>query len=477
MGKRTEKTLTAAFCRSAKPAELVTPDGTRTGRISYPDLEVKGLELRVSARGEKTWCFRYRNRLNGRQGRVTLGLFDPSFDSAPDEPQEIRTLTLHGARAAARLLRGKVDAGADPAADRRFARMAVKTEPIQTMADLSKAYFEACETGTHRPGRRRRKADSTIKMERWLWGKYLEPRIADEFIEGLTRARLKALLREIFSLAPSQADKCRGLLSQFFNFAVEEERLAANPIARVAKMADQTPRTRTLSADELKMLWSALEGGVALRIPTKTGDQPLLVSPPVRIAIQVAMVTLQRRSEVAGMQVSELDLENKVWIVPAGRMKGREEHLVPLSDLAVRLIKRAFQLNAKSKQGQGLAVFPSRRSKDIPIEGPALSHAMADFANALHLEDATLHDLRRTGATGIAALGVPPYVISKVLAHKDSGGGAAITARHYNLYVYANEKRDALDRWATHLQRLTGPTPDKPRPRKSSPVSRQAEPA
>ena len=174
MGKRTDKTLTAAFCRSAKPAERVTPKGIRFERTSYPDLEVRGLELRVSSGGEKTWCFRYRDRLNGRQSRVTLGLFDPSVDSAGDEPEEFRTLTLHGARAAARLLRGKVDAGADPAADRRLARFSARTEPIKTMADLSKAYVDACDTGTHRPGRRRRKADSTIKMERWLWGKYLE---------------------------------------------------------------------------------------------------------------------------------------------------------------------------------------------------------------------------------------------------------------------------------------------------------------
>lgn len=452
MGKRTEKALTAAFCRSAKPMEFVTPEGTRFERTAYPDSEVKGLELRVSASGEKTWCFRYRDRVNGRQSRVTLGAFDPSFDTPPDDPAEVRTLTLQGARTAARRLRGKVDAGADPAADRRLARVTAKSEPIKTMADLSKAYFDACEAGTHRPGRRRRKADSTMRQERWLWAKYLEPRIADEYVDGLTRARLKAMLREIFGIAPSQADKCRGLLSQFLNFAVEEERLTANPIARIAKMGGLTPRTRTLAAEELKTLWAGLESRTELKIPTKKGDQPLLVGEPVRIAIQLALVTLQRRTEISGMLLPELDLDNKVWILPAERTKGREEHLVPLSDLAVSLIRRALALNAKTKRGQGLAVFPSRASKDVPIDGPALSHAMADFTNALQLKDATLHDLRRTGATGMAALGIPPYVISKVLAHKDSGGGAAITARHYNLYAYAEEKRYALTRWSGRLE-------------------------
>ncbi|HSP54509.1 MAG TPA: site-specific integrase, partial [Dehalococcoidia bacterium] len=98
----------------------------------------------------------------------------------------------------------------------------------------------------------------------------------------------------------------------------------------------------------------------------------------------------------------------------------------------------------------------SPRSKEIAIGPGALSHAMADLTAAVGVKDASLHDLRRTGATGMAALGVAPFIVSKVLAHKDGGGGAAITARHYNLYGYVDEKRDALDRWAEHLATVTG---------------------
>jgi hypothetical protein len=84
---------------------------------------------------------------------------------------------------------------------------------------------------------------------------------------------------------------------------------------------------------------------------------------------------------------------------------------------------------------------------------------MADLTAALGFDDVRLHDLRRTGATGIAAMNIAPFVVSKVLAHKDGGGGAAITARHYNLYAYAAEKRDALDRWSRHIEELVGLTP------------------
>lgn len=164
------------------------------------------------------------------------------------------------------------------------------------------------------------------------------------------------------------------------------------------------------------------------------------------------------------MHRDELDLERKTWLIPAERTKGRSEHLVPLSDQAVVLIKEALQLQDARRKGASGFVFPSPHTNDAAIEAAALSHAMADLTAALDLDDVRLHDLRRTGATGIAALGVPPYIVSKVLAHKDGGGGAAITARHYNLYAYAAEKRDALDRWSAHLKALLQIEPPASRP-------------
>ena len=145
-----------------------------------------------------------------------------------------------------------------------------------------------------------------------------------------------------------------------------------------------------------------------------------------------------------------------MWVIPEERAKGRVEHLVPLSNRAVALIREALRLHDRRRKGEGQFVFPSPRSNDKPISPGALSHAMTDITAALALDDLTLHDLRRTGATRIAALGVAPFIVSKVLAHKDGGGGAAITARHDNLYAYADEKRDALNRWAVRLEALLG---------------------
>lgn len=458
MPKLAQQSLTVAFCRSARPA-FVGRGANRTAiQTDYPDIEVRGLALRVSPGGQKSWTFRYRDKLMSKRSRLTLGTFDPTSDSEPDE-NGVRALTLASARVAARQLRAQVDAGVDPAAEKRRKRETAQAQVIKTMSDLASAYFTACETGTHRGGKRRKKAASTLAGERWLWGKYLSDRVGDDAPEAVTRTTVRTILREILAEAPSQSNKARALLSQLFNFAIVEERLSSNPVALVQKLADDTARTRTLTDAEIKALWEGLRKRTGLTLKRDGLDEKVFVSEAVCLAIKVAMFTLQRRGEVSGMRRSELDFELKTWRIPADRMKGRVEHLVPLSDRAITLIEAALKLHDGRRKGESDYVFPSPRSNDVPIAPGALSHAMADMTNALGLANVSLHDTRRTGATTMAALGVPPFIVSQVLAHKDGGGGAAITMRHYNLYAYADEKRDALNRWAAKLEDVLGLTP------------------
>lgn len=442
-----------------------TPAGPKPDRIAYPDAEVRGLELRVSATGDKTWTFRYRDRITEKQGRYTIGRYDPSVDDPAADVEAPRRLTLRGARVMARLLRAKVDAGENPARERRAARRAAKAEPLKTVADLAAAYFKACETGSHRSGKGRKKASSTLTAERWLWSKHAEPRVGFDTLEEVTRARVRAVLREVFEASGGQANRVRALLSQMFNYAVAEERIVTNPVTHVARVSEASARTRTVNDDEMRTLWNALQSSDGLVIPGKKAGDKVMVSRCVRIAIEVAMFTLQRRGEVAGMRRCELDLERKTWLIPAERTKGRAEHLVPLSAHVVKLIEAALALQETRKKGLSEFIFPSPYSDDEAVEPAALSHAMADLTAAVALDDVRLHDLRRTGATGTAALGVQPHIVSKVLAHKDGGGGAAITARHYNLYAYVAEKRDALDRWSAHLEVLLGAATAEARPR------------
>src|SRR5665213_2591326 len=143
--------LTTRFCEGAKP--------TRGKQLSYPDAGVTGLEFRISGNGRKSWSFRYRTQ-DGRQGRLTLGVFSDSFD-------------LEKARREATRVRVVVDDGGDPAELKRAAKHKAKTEPIRTMDDLAETYFAACERGEWRPKNRQKRA-STLKNEREVYRLYLK---------------------------------------------------------------------------------------------------------------------------------------------------------------------------------------------------------------------------------------------------------------------------------------------------------------
>ena len=117
---------------------------------------------------------------------------------------------------------------------------------------------------------------------------------------------------------------------------------------------------------------------------------------------------------------------------------------MPLSPLAVALIKEAEALSADSPY-----LFPS--PKDVaPIGSGAATKGMQRARPTLDLVDFRVHDLRRTAATGMRRLGVAPEVVSMILNHKRQD----VTAKHYDHYKGAEEKRAALTTWALHVQAL-----------------------
>ncbi|WP_296596485.1 site-specific integrase [Phenylobacterium sp.] len=450
--------MTARFCAAAKPK--AGADGRPT-QTAFPDDDPIGLELRVSAEGRKVWTFRYRT-LEGRQRRLTLGVFAPGEDDGPgsDLDGEARPLTLRAARRKARQSRAVVEDGGDPAAERRKAKEAARAQTLRTFDDLADAYLQSCEIGEWKP-KGRRKRERTISDERKILTRYVRPVIGALAVEEITRATLKRLLRGMVSRGiGAQTNRTHAVVRQVFSWAISEERTSANPAAGLAPMAAESPRARVLSNDELKALWAVVvaPGG---RVVDEEGSEPrpLYLSRPVAIALQLSALLLQRRNEVAGMMRSELDVDNGAWLIPAERMKGGRPHLVPLPPRAVELIREALTLADLGRDNPSPAVFPGRRDPRKGMRPDALSHAFADVAKACGIEGATLHDLRRTGASAMASerVGITPFVVSRVLGHTaDTGGAAAVTLRHYALHDYAPEKRRALEAWEALLLEIVG---------------------
>lgn len=391
-------------------------------RQEIPDPKTSGLAIRVTPTGVKTWAFRYRNAVN-RQCRVTLGRYP--------------MITLAEARLKAKLLVGEVASNKDPVAERKKEKARLAAEALRTFDGLAIAYFNDAAMGLHRRNAQP-KRESTLSGECRVFEKYVKPAFGSVALSDLTKADIQAFVSKQSRRAPSNGRHCRNIIRQMLSYAVRRELVPAN-IALDIQVPAAKSRDRVLTDDELRSFWKACEK------PSEV--EGLQLSIEMGIALRLACVTLQRGGEVCGMHTGEVNFDEKLWTIPASRMKTKRIHVVPLSDEAIKMIKYAIALN-----GDGY-LFPSPRDKQKHIDRRAFTRAMSRICDAMGIENATPHDLRRTGATNLTSerVGIPRFIVSQVLGHSgDTGGGAAVTGT-YDRNDYLKEKRRALNAWSIRL--------------------------
>jgi integrase len=227
---------------------------------------------------------------------------------------------------------------------------------------------------------------------------------------------------------PISANRTLASLRKLFNWAEGRYALSGNPCDKVEMPGSETARDRVLTDDELAAVW---------RAATEQGGH-------FESVVKLLILTGQRRNEVAGMEWRELDLPTKLWKLPRGRVKNDNGHEVPLSPQSLAIIEAVPRIANRA------LVFTTTGT--TPISG--FSKVKLDLDEASGVEDWTIHDLRRTAASGIARLGVSLPVIEKILNH--SSGSFRGVVGVYQRHSYADEKRAALDLWGAHLARLVG---------------------
>jgi integrase len=408
-------------------------------RLEVFDTAEPGLLIRVSETGRRTWFYRYRLP-DGRQPRLKLGTY-PSTSIAD-------------ARERARNARKSVEAGEDPGELERKAELEARAQKVRTFDDLIQAYFAACEDGSWIP-KGRRKKDKTIESERKLYERHIKKVLSRLSITAIGRAEIRAVTQGMFATGiRTQCNHAQALIRQAFSYALDQELVGINPAMAMSAPAPKNARERVLSDAELKSVWNAFKtpGGVK----DENGKSPQ-VSKGVGMALRLTALLLQRRVEVATMRVQDIDLEHGVWRIPGDRVKNGRPHAVPLPPSALQLIKDALAIR---KHRESPWVFPSPRGNGRQsIDPDALTRAMGHVTHALKLQLAGPHDLRRTGTTLLSSerIGITPFNVSQVLNHTtDAGGGSATTRRHYNVNLYAAEKRHALEQWEKLLLEIVG---------------------
>jgi integrase len=244
------------------------------------------------------------------------------------------------------------------------------------------------------------------------------------------------------------ARRARDYARRAFNWAIDRQLLDANPFARVVLEGRLVSRDRVLTDAELGAAWRAAG---AMDYPFG----PLL---------QLLILTLQRRGEVAGMRWSELAPDLSSWMIPASRAKNRKQHLIHLAEPARAVLRglprihgqdRLFTTTGKTTVSgfQNAAEALRRGAQRTPAAGAeAPPGDGADKAAQWRL-----HDFRRTGVTALARLGVQPHVADRLLNHVAGvmRGGMAV----YQRYEFLAERQAALEIWAAHVLAVASDTP------------------
>jgi integrase len=241
----------------------------------------------------------------------------------------------------------------------------------------------------------------------------------------ITRRDIAALLADIEAASgPYARNHVRASLSSFWAWAIAEGLAEASPVTGTLR-AEEKSRERVLADAELAAIWNALPTG-------DFGD-----------IMRLLFLTGQRREEIAGLQWSEVNLADRLITLPPARTKNKRLHSVPLSEPALAILA--------ARRPEGPAVF----GRDGGERFTNWSNTKAALDRRLPaIAEWRVHDCRRTVATGMARLGINLPIIERVLNHV-SGSFAGIVGV-YQRHDFAEEKRQALEKWAAHLSTIVG---------------------
>jgi integrase len=372
-----------------------------TERREIPDGIMPGLYLVVQPSGAKSWAVRYRHQ--GQPRKHTIGSF-PTVD--------LKTARLLGGKA----LRAAAE-GRDPGREKMQSRVAKADSIDHVVAEFLDRHV--------RRSNRPRTAQETERLLRL----HVLPRWRGRSVHEITRRDvLDVLDRVVDGGAPIAANRALAAVRKLFNWCVARDILSASPCAGVKPPTAERSRDRVLSDDELRLVWQA-------------ADQ---VGWPFGPLVQLLALTGQRREEVGRIQWSEIDIEKRLWVLPAGRVKNNQPHQVPLSDGALAILKSVPRIAGSP--------FVFTTNGTAPSSAYSKNKRRLDALLPADMSAWRLHDLRRTAASGMARLGINLPVIEKVLNHA-SGSFAGIVGV-YQRHTFADEKRAALQAWGNFVAAL-----------------------
>ncbi len=395
--------LTAIQVRNAKAKEK-----------PYKLNDGKGLFLHIATSGKKTWRYRY-ELPPGKESTFVIG--------------EYPVLSLETARAERVALRELVKVGINPADARRQERQAA-IEAQEEAKKVVENSFEAIALDWHHHQKDRwtvNHAEAVIQsLERYAF----KP-LGGTPIDQITPPMVLEVVRAIEAKGSLEmASKTLQRIGAVFRFAVHTGRATYNPAAdmRGALKAKKVQHHTMIPPEELPLFLQAMA----------KGD----IHPTTKSAIQFTILTAARSGEVRGATWAEIDLEKRLWSIPAERMKMRSPHAVTLSKQALAILNRM-----KILHGDKGLVFPGIHYPEKSLSENTMLYAL--YRIGYHSK-ATMHGFRALFSTIANEAGFNPDAIERQLAHREKDAVRAA----YHRSEYLSEREKIMQWWADHLHNL-----------------------
>jgi len=366
-----------------------------------------GLYLEVSPAGGKLWRWKY--RINGKEKRLAIGIYpNTGLADARDKRDAARKLLA---------------AGIDPGEHRKAEKAAGEERAANSFEVVAREWL----------GKQTWVEHYRVKVEAWM-ANDVYPYIGGRPVAELSAPEFLRVGRRMEERgALESAHRVLQTCGQVMRYAIATGRADRNPVADLkGAIASPAERHHAAITDPVVL------GGLLRAIEGYTGDIT------TRTALQLSALLFVRPGELRHAEWAEIDLDAAEWNIPAGKMKMRQPHLVPLCDQAVAVLRELQPLT-----GRGQYVFPGGRSPRRPMSNNAINAALRRMGYGT--DNMTAHGFRATARTILdEVLGYRPDFIEHQLAHavKDPNG------RAYNRTAHLPERRKMMQGWADYLDAL-----------------------
>lgn len=413
-----------------------------------------GLILVTQPTGKAVFYKFYRNAV-GKLKKLRLGSYDEIGLEGARKLWEQQTLSVAG--------------GSDPVGNKHALREALTFKGLAEKMLGSGSLAANTKTNYRRHLGQAANADGKDNPQRRQQDTRKALRIYDIIgakpCETVTKQDVLAICRKVekndnFALS----NMLKSIIGGVYRYGRSQGLCDNNPCLGIGRRGPKVARDRNPTSDEIAALWNAID----FRQPEEGDDDKRApqLSPSMKLIIKLGIVTGQRRTEVAGVERTELiDLDGSEprWVIPGdtnkrgkiieGRTKNGREQIVPLSPLAVSLFKQALDECADK-----VYVFPADTTKTkardarLPhIHGESVSKAMRRLRVHAGVEDVSIHDMRRAVSNYLKDQGVGREIRDLVLNHADG----SVDGQHYSQDArMLKQVRSALEMWSRHVERV-----------------------